>query len=101
MLSFSYKLPVFARLLPRTPSVLVYHRVPRATRRSGVDAMTFEQHIVFLPRRFTFVHPQPVYRRRASGRPADVLLTFDDGFRNNPQAAAPLFRRHGGTAVVF
>jgi peptidoglycan/xylan/chitin deacetylase (PgdA/CDA1 family) len=101
MLSFSYKLPVFARLLPRTPSVLVYHGVPRATRRGGVDATTFEQHIVFLRRRFTFVHPQDVYRRRVSGRPADVLLTFDDGFRNNAEVAAPILRRHGVPAVFF
>ncbi len=101
MLSFSYKLPVFARLLPRTPSVLVYHGVPRATRLGGVDAMTFEQHIVFLRRRFIFVHPQDVYRRRVSGRPADVLLTFDDGFRNNAEVAAPILRRHGVPAVFF
>ena len=101
MLSFAYKLPLFAGLLPRTPTVLVYHSVSRTRRPGAVDATTFEEQIVFLKRRFTFIHPQDVYRRRRLGRPADVLLTFDDGFRNNAEVAAPILRRYGVPAVFF
>lgn len=101
MLSLSYTLPVLGRLLPRTPTVLLYHGVPRTSRWGDLAAAVFEQQIVFLKRRFTFVSPQDVYKRRVSGTPADVLLTFDDGFRNNAEVAAPILRRHGVPAIFF
>jgi peptidoglycan/xylan/chitin deacetylase (PgdA/CDA1 family) len=101
MLSFSYNLPLLGRLLPRTPTVLLYHGVPRTSSWGDLDAPAFEEQIVFLKRWFTFVHPQDVYKRRVSGKPADVLLTFDDGFRNNAEVAAPILRRHGVPAIFF
>ena len=100
MLALSYTLPLLARWLPRTPTVLVYHGVPR-NRWGGLEAASFEEQVVFLKARFAFVHPRDTYKRRVSGGPAEVQLTFDDGFRNNAEVVAPILRRHRVPAIFF
>jgi peptidoglycan/xylan/chitin deacetylase (PgdA/CDA1 family) len=61
----------------------------------------FEEHVLFMIQHFALVAPptqeQPI---RAGGR-QQVLLTFDDGFRNHAECVAPFLRRHGVPAMFF
>jgi len=84
-----------------SPIVLMYHGVPRQGRLQPLDCAAFEQQIVFLKRNCTFIHAEQYALSRGSLRRPAVLLTFDDGFRNNAEVAAPILRRHNVPAVFF
>jgi peptidoglycan/xylan/chitin deacetylase (PgdA/CDA1 family) len=91
----------FARVLaPQAPVTLLYHGVP-AGEAEGVSSAVFEQHIVFLKQHFDFVSPRDDERRRRPTERTRILLTFDDGFRNNAEVAAPILRKHRVPAVFF
>ncbi len=89
------------RTLCRTPSVLLYHGVPRTGRCGEVDAARFETQVLFLKRHFAFIHPDQVGTRRAFNARIQLLLTFDDGFRNNAEVVAPILRRNRVPAIFF
>jgi peptidoglycan/xylan/chitin deacetylase (PgdA/CDA1 family) len=84
--------------------VLNYHRVgvPGDTPldRAMWDATIedFDAQVGFLVRHFDVVGPAEIDPRRA-GR--QVLITFDDGYRDNVAAALPILRAHGATATFF
>lgn len=90
----------------RTLRVLMYHKVndlwPNPT---TVPVHVFEEQMLLLGElgykpvsldqvRDHYVHGVPL----PSGA---VLITFDDGYRDNLQNALPILRRHGYPAVVF
>jgi len=79
----------------------MYHSVPRQGRLQPLDCAAFERQIVFLKRNCTFIHAEQYALSRGSLRRPAVLLTFDDGFRNNAEVAAPILRRHNVPAVFF
>jgi peptidoglycan/xylan/chitin deacetylase (PgdA/CDA1 family) len=92
-------------------SAVVYHRVaplpePGGLDRELVDATPaeFEAQMALLSRFFTPVGIDDVVAARL-GRgelPADALLvTFDDGYKDNHQHALPILRRLGMKAVFF
>jgi peptidoglycan/xylan/chitin deacetylase (PgdA/CDA1 family) len=86
----------------RQPAVLVYHGVPRRARAPGaLDAHAFEEQMRFLKRHFAVLHShQHSQRRRPAERPA-VVLTFDDGFRNQAEVVAPVLRKLRLPAIFF
>ena len=84
-----------------SPIVLMYHGVPRQGRLQPLDCAAFERQIVFLKRNCAFIHAEQYALSRGSLRQPAVLLTFDDGFRNNAEVAAPILRRHNVPAVFF
>jgi hypothetical protein len=57
--------------------------------------------MVFLKRNFEVVPWEQLEIRRARRDKLRVVLTFDDGFRNNAEVVAPILRRHGIPAVFF
>lgn len=81
--------------------VLMYHGVPREGRAQAINARAFEQHILFLNRNCTLMRPEQYASARGSLRHPAVLLTFDDGFRNLAEVAAPILRRYDVPAVFF
>ena len=83
----------------RQPVIVMYHGVP-STSGATISAAVFEQHVRFLKRHFEFAAPDDVPARAGSARPR-VLLTFDDGFRNNAEVVAPILRRHDVPAIFF
>jgi len=85
----------------RMPTVLMYHGIPRECGQPGVDAATFERHIIFLKEHFEFIAPEDMGRKRGRLARPRILLTFDDGFGNNAEVAAPILRTHGVPAVFF
>jgi peptidoglycan/xylan/chitin deacetylase (PgdA/CDA1 family) len=94
-----WRLPFKRSLGSRHPVVLMYHGVPRSG--SPVNAGVFESHVLFLKKHFEIVGPAAVDERRAPSERIRVLLTFDDGFRNNAEVVAPILKRHSVPAIFF
>lgn len=98
---------LLARLpLWRGVLVLNYHRVGAAAEpwdRSlwSATAEGFDAQLAFLARNADVVGPQELPSLVAAGRGRHVLLTFDDGYRDNHAIAFPLLRRHGLSATFF
>src|ERR1700712_5414321 len=84
--------------------VLNYHRIgspgdsPLDRDLWNASIEDFDAQIGFLARNFDVIGPEDVTARPA-GR--QVLVTFDDGYRDNHTAALPVLRAHGATATFF
>jgi peptidoglycan/xylan/chitin deacetylase (PgdA/CDA1 family) len=81
-----------------SPVGLLYHGTP-ALDDAFVDEKAMEKHIAFLTRHFETVHPHEM--NDPPGNKRRILLTFDDGYRNNIRIAAPILRRHRARATFF
>ncbi len=98
--------------LRRQVIVLTYHRVlpddtvgrSWSSAAMTVSASTFDRHLETLRSVFTPLTLEQfvdhVHGRRTSDEPA-CLVTFDDGWWDTLDAAAPLLRKHEVPAVVF
>ena len=84
--------------------VLNYHRVgtpgdsPLDRDLWNATVEDFDAQVAFLARNFDVVGPEDAGPRAAARR---VLITFDDGYRDNHAAALPILRAHGATATFF
>ncbi len=83
------------------PVVLTYHGIPEAPDSRGMCRRVFEDHVLFLKRYFAFATPPSLERRINEPGRQQVLLTFDDGFRNHAARVAPILRRHNAPAIFF
>ena len=85
--------------------VLTYHSVDDSGSVISLSKETFEQHVSSLHRwGYRPLRLLDAVRLVRSGQPLPprhVILTFDDGFRNNLTVAAPILERYGFTATVF
>lgn len=99
-----------ARRLPRWRGVVVlnYHRIGDRTGQPwdralwNADAQTFDIQLATLAREADVVAPEDVPELvRENRRGRHVLLTFDDGYRDNYEVAFPLLRRHRLRATFF
>jgi peptidoglycan/xylan/chitin deacetylase (PgdA/CDA1 family) len=93
-------------------TVLCYHRVaePEPGRfqgfRTNISATPqgFREQIAYLARHFTPIALHDLHAFLAQGRtlpPRPVLVTFDDGYRDNGTVAWPILRALGVPAAVF
>jgi peptidoglycan/xylan/chitin deacetylase (PgdA/CDA1 family) len=87
--------------------VLAYHRVQGGSTETpfdpGVYSVTpsaFNTQLEILTRHFDVVSPEAIERNPNSPR-RRVILTFDDGYRDNYELAFPILRRHGIPATFF
>jgi peptidoglycan/xylan/chitin deacetylase (PgdA/CDA1 family) len=85
----------------RKPVVLIYHDVPSIAGNHSVDLRTFESHITFMKRHFDFIAPQQLKEKRHALSRIRVLLTFDDGFRNQFELAKRVLLNHSVPALFF
>jgi peptidoglycan/xylan/chitin deacetylase (PgdA/CDA1 family) len=99
-----------ARLIPRGPGgplILMYHRIADAGPepdpwRLSVSPAHFAEHLEVLRREAMPVPLREVTSgRRSTGRRRAVAVTFDDGYADNLQEAAPLLRRYEVPATIF
>jgi peptidoglycan/xylan/chitin deacetylase (PgdA/CDA1 family)/ubiquinone/menaquinone biosynthesis C-methylase UbiE len=96
------KLPLWRGVL-----VLAYHRIlddrEEAPFDGGVYSATpsmLDAQLQFLTRNFEVVSPEALAgARNAWGR--RVVVTFDDGYRDNYELAFPILRKHGAPATFF
>ena len=98
-----------ARAIAERLPILAYHRVDQGARgraaRFQVDPHTFESHLAFLRERgfysVTIEEWEDAVRGRAVLRGKPILITFDDGYADVFETAAPLLARYGFSAAVF
>jgi peptidoglycan/xylan/chitin deacetylase (PgdA/CDA1 family) len=85
--------------------ILYYHSISDDPIRSTVSPGTFERQIEYLCQAgYRIVSLADAGRRLASGVPVPdraLVITFDDGFRDNYERALPVLTRFGVTATVF
>lgn len=100
----------FVRRASRWRGVLVlnYHRIGEHAEQPwdhtlwSASAPAFDAHLEMLEQEAEVIGPQDVEQAlHSGGRGRRVLLTFDDGYRDNFELAYPLLRRHGLTATFF
>lgn len=101
-MSWLTKLPLW-----RGTVVLAYHRMHREGEETPFDPGTFsaspsafDAQLAFIARHFEVVSPEAIARDPES-RDRRVILTFDDGYRDNYELALPVLRKHGATATFF
>jgi peptidoglycan/xylan/chitin deacetylase (PgdA/CDA1 family) len=94
------------------PLVVGYHRVvenfqasaPRAIEPMLISARTFERHLDWIGRRFTFVTlddlAEWVEGSRRFSKPV-AAITFDDGYGDVYHHAVPILRKKGIPAAIF
>src|SRR6266446_235872 len=90
----------------RTLRVLMYHKVnDLAGNRMSMPVATFDEQMTQLKEfGYTVVDLDAVISHYVEGRPlaeGAVLITFDDGYRDNLENAAPILQKHGYAAVQF
>ncbi len=94
-----WRFPLRRLMTVTSPTVLVYHGVPRNGLRFSAD--DFARQLDFLKANFDLISFGAIENRRSRSARIQVLLTFDDGFRNNAEVAAPLLRERGIPAIFF
>lgn len=87
-------------------SVLFFHRALAERDPLLPDEPTakeFDQILAWLQRQFTVIPLSEGVRRLANGTlpPAAAAITFDDGYRDNLEIAAPILKRRGMHATLF
>lgn len=99
-----------ARNPSSAPAILMYHSVAGAEAAEWIapanrlDARSFERQMRFLAARRSVVDLGEAIERLAAGSPLparSVVLTFDDGYRDNLEVAAPILERHGLCATLY
>jgi peptidoglycan/xylan/chitin deacetylase (PgdA/CDA1 family) len=112
-LAAGFDRPNIKRLLRRLPGwrgvlVLNYHRVGDHTAYPwdhtlwSASAELFDLQLAVLAAEAEVIGPGDIETALQSGKPGRrVLVTFDDGYRDNFEIAYPLLRKHGLTASFF
>lgn len=87
--------------------VLNYHRIGDG-RRSMFDRglwsaseAEFDSQVGFLKKHFDVISADEISDALQARRGQSVLLTFDDGYRDNYELAVPILRRHRVSALFF
>jgi peptidoglycan/xylan/chitin deacetylase (PgdA/CDA1 family) len=107
-----YRSALFYRHHPRSIPILMYHKVPeqdlRSVHKIYVTKENFEKHLRFFRfRRFqtlTFSELVPFWQGKKSWKEFPqhpLLLTFDDGYKDNLTNAQPLLKKYGFRATLF
>ena len=90
---------------PRTVMVLNYHKVMDEHMSLSVPLADFEQHMKWLKEYgYTSITPEELYEFIVNGSELPekpVLITFDDGYKDNYTNAYPIMKKYGFTGTIF
>jgi len=101
LLRIAWRSRIAQRVSARKPLVLMYHGVPLANQPDRMDAARFAEHVRFLKAHFEVISVQEYLTYRPGKGRVPVVLTFDDGYRNNCSVVAPILRRYNVPALFF
>lgn len=107
-----YHSALFLKKYPHSIPVLMYHKIPNAEIQSKhkifVTKENFEKHLRFFARRgFKTLTFSQLEKFKNGELPFQdfpkkpLILTFDDGYRDNLENASPLLKKYGFTAQIF
>ena len=89
----------------RTVLVLNYHKIANEHKSLSVTLDDFEQHMKWLQEYgFTCITPGQLYDFVANGADLPekpVLITFDDGYKDNYTNAFPIMKKYGMKGTIF
>jgi peptidoglycan/xylan/chitin deacetylase (PgdA/CDA1 family) len=97
--------PVEAPVTVLVPVLCYHHVLPKAPNSIAVTPAVFETQLRTLKDEgFSTISPEQLeaaFSREGTLPPKPVMITFDDGWRNQSLFAAPLLRKYGFTATFF
>lgn len=93
-LRIGWTLPYIRFLSSSKTVILMYHGAPREAHAACIDGRVFERHVNLLKQHFDIIPPGRLFERTKSLDKIRILLTFDDGFRNQAVVTAPILRKH-------
>jgi peptidoglycan/xylan/chitin deacetylase (PgdA/CDA1 family) len=98
------------RITPTRLPMLTYHSIQRVGPEYPYDAGVvdatpglFDRQMAYIARYFTSITTEEL-RAAHAGAPLPgnpIVITFDDGYRNNLDVAVPILKRHGLRATFF
>lgn len=85
--------------------IIVYHGIckknPYKFNSRFLSEKQFESHLIIFKRFFNMVSLEDLKANQLSNKKLNVMITFDDGYRNNFELAIPLLEKHQTPAVFF
>ena len=85
--------------------ILMYHRFSKATEKAKIPQSIFKNQILFLKSRYNFIRLNSLadfsveYQRDLPHN--SIILTFDDGYRDNYEFAFPILKQFEVPATIF
>ena len=70
----------------------------------GCDPIEFDKAIETLKKHFDFIQLETLYQHIQEKKPlskSSIVLTFDDGFRDNYSNGMPIFKKHNISAMIY
>lgn len=104
LLTRSGSLDLYQRCSGRNWTVLLYHSVASGPHNSYLDVTTFKSHMDVLSSEFNVLSADEfLWHRQRNKRfpPRSVLITFDDGFRNNYKVVHPIMKKRDLPWILF
>jgi len=102
---------IYARLKQASvATILMYHSIPTEQEaqwtapENCISASTFEQQMRFLSQHRRVISLDKLIAHIKSGKPIErgtVVITFDDGYRNNFTVAAPILAKYNLPATIY
>lgn len=106
-LSLSLKVDRFLGLINKTPRVLFWHGVAikphKYIEAENIDKRIFLKQLEYLIKNFKIISIQEFYLRyKENGfKGNEIVLTFDDGYKNNLEVLAPIMAKYDVPYTVF
>ena len=97
-------LDAYQRLTGETCTVLLYHSVASGASNPYIDGETYAAHMDVLASEFRVLHAEEYLWHLDKGRPfapRSVLLTLDDGYKNNYTVVRPIMEQRQLPWVLF
>ena len=98
------------KILSEPLPIILYHKVVEKAEVDSkvgifVTAKDFEKQLSYLKKKnyrtLTFYDVQRILKNEMLSKENDIILTFDDGYKNNYSTAFPILKKYGSKCVIF